>query len=37
VYAYALVTGQLADEIMKVEKEIERLFGVLDEDVFQMF
>ena len=37
LYAYALVTGQLADEIMKVEKEIEGLFGVLDEDVFQMY
>lgn len=37
VYAYALVTGQLADEIMKVEKEIEGLFGVLDEEVFQMY
>lgn len=37
VYAYALVTGQLADEIMKVEKEIEGLFGVLDENIFQMY
>ncbi|KFY11213.1 hypothetical protein V492_04579 [Pseudogymnoascus sp. VKM F-4246] len=31
LYAYALVTGQLAEEIEKVEKEIEGLFGVLDE------
>lgn len=31
LYAYALVTGQLAEEIEKVEKEIESLFGVLDE------
>lgn len=30
LYAYALVTGQLAEEIEKVEKEIEGLFGVLD-------
>jgi hypothetical protein len=37
VYAYALVTGQLAEEIMKIEKEIEELFGVLDEDVFKMY
>jgi hypothetical protein len=37
LYAYALVTGQLSDEIMKVEKEIEGLFGVLDEDMFQMY
>lgn len=37
LYAYALVTGQLADEITKVEKEIEELFGVLDEDLFQMY
>jgi hypothetical protein len=31
LYAYALVTGQLAEEIEKVEKEIEGLFGVLDD------
>lgn len=37
LYAYALVTGQLAEEIMKVEKEIEGLFGVLDEDLFRMY
>lgn len=37
VYTYALVTGQLADEIQRVEKEIEGLFGVLDEEVFQMY
>jgi hypothetical protein len=37
VYAYALVTAQLEDEIMKVETEIEGLFGVLNEDVFQMY
>jgi hypothetical protein len=37
LYAYALVTGQLAEEIMKVEKEVEGLFGVLDEDLFRMY
>lgn len=28
----ALVTGQLANEITQVSKEIEKLFGVLDEE-----
>lgn len=37
LYAYALVTGQLAEEIMKVEKEIEGLFGDLDEDLFDLY
>ncbi|KAI1389743.1 Fusaric acid resistance protein-like-domain-containing protein [Hypoxylon trugodes] len=32
LYAYALVTGQLAKELKVVEKEIENLFGRLDED-----
>lgn len=32
LYAYALVTGQLAKELKVVEKEIEKLFGRLDED-----
>lgn len=32
LYAFILVTGQLAEEIKKVELEIEDLFGVLDED-----
>jgi len=31
LYAYALVTGQLAEEIEKLEKEIKGLFGVLDD------
>lgn len=31
LYAFALVTGQLAEEIEKVEKEIEGLFGVMDD------
>jgi hypothetical protein len=37
LYAYALVTRQLAEEIIKVEKEIEGLFGILDEDLFRMY
>lgn len=32
LYAYALVTGQLAKELKVVEREIESLFGRLDED-----
>lgn len=32
LYAYALVTGQVAEELKVVAKEIEGLFGVLDED-----
>ena len=30
LYAYALVTGQVAEELKLIEKEIEGLFGVLD-------
>jgi hypothetical protein len=30
------VTGQLAEEIKKVEKEVEDLFGVLDEDMLKL-
>ncbi|KAI3326711.1 ribosomal protein L19 [Xylariaceae sp. AK1471] len=33
LYAYALVTGQVAKELKVVEKEVEALFGRLDEDV----
>ena len=33
LYAYTLVTGQLAEEIKRVEKEVEELFGVLDEEL----
>jgi hypothetical protein len=33
LYAYTLVTGQLAEEIKRVEREIEELFGVLDEEL----
>jgi hypothetical protein len=36
LYAYTLVTGQLAEEIKKVEKEVEDLFGVIDEDLFEL-
>ena len=36
IYAYTLVTGQLAHEIKKVEKQIEDLFGILDEDVLRL-
>lgn len=33
LYAYALVTGQVAEELKVVAKEIEGLFGVLREDM----
>lgn len=36
LYAYILVTGQLSEEIMRVEKEIEDLFGVMDEDLLKL-
>jgi hypothetical protein len=36
LYAYTLVTGQLAEEIRKVEREVEELFGVLDEDMLML-
>lgn len=32
LYAYALVTGQVAEELKIVRKEIESLFGVLNEE-----
>ena len=32
LYAYALVTGQLSRQIDAVGKEIEGLYGVLNED-----
>ncbi|RYP78456.1 hypothetical protein DL771_000641 [Monosporascus sp. 5C6A] len=32
LYAYALVTGQVAKELKVVEREVEGLFGRLDED-----
>lgn len=36
LYAFILVTGQLAEEIKKVEREVEDLFGVLDEEVLRL-
>jgi len=36
LYAYTLVTGQIAAEIKKIEKEIEALFGIVDEDLFEL-
>ncbi|RDL37545.1 Uncharacterized protein BP5553_04978 [Venustampulla echinocandica] len=36
LYAYALVTGQLAEEIERVERDIQYLFGVLDEDLLKL-
>lgn len=36
LYTYALVTGQLSNEIKEVLKEIEGLFGVLDKDVLKL-
>lgn len=32
----ALVTGQLSNEIREVVKEIESLFGTLDEDLLKL-
>ena len=36
LYAYTLVTGQIAEEIKRVEKEVEDLFGILDEEVLTL-
>jgi hypothetical protein len=36
LYAYILVTGQLAEEIGKVEREVEELFGVMDEELLKL-
>ena len=36
LYAYTLVTGQLALEISRVEKDVEDLFGVMDEDLLKL-
>ena len=33
--ALALVTGQLSKEIQEVTQTVERLFGVLDEDLLK--
>lgn len=32
LYTYILVTGQLAEEIIKVQREVEDLFGTMDEE-----
>lgn len=36
LYVYALVTAQLAKEISNVSAELERLYGVLDEDLLKL-
>lgn len=36
LYAYILVTGQLSEEISKVEKIVEELYGVMDEDMLKL-
>ncbi|OWP03630.1 hypothetical protein B2J93_3251 [Marssonina coronariae] len=36
IYAYILVTGQLAEELKRVETEIEDIFGVMDENLFRL-
>lgn len=36
LYAFILVTGQLAEEIGKVQREVEVLFGVLDEGTLEL-
>lgn len=32
LYAYALVTGQIADEIESVGRHLEKLYGVLNDE-----
>jgi hypothetical protein len=36
IFSYALATGQLAKEIQNVLKEVENLFGVLDEEALSL-
>jgi hypothetical protein len=36
LYAYTLVTGQLAEEIEKIQREVEDLFGVMDEESLKL-
>jgi hypothetical protein len=36
LYTYTLVTGLLQEEIRKVQKEVENLFGVMDEDALEL-
>jgi hypothetical protein len=35
-YAYALVTGQIAEEITIIGKGVDGLFGVLDEEMLRL-
>ncbi|KAH0029897.1 hypothetical protein KCU80_g12082, partial [Aureobasidium melanogenum] len=37
LYAYALVTGSLAQEIMGVSADLEELFGKLNEDNLALY
>ena len=36
LYTYALTTSQLSDEIKELLREIEGLFGVLEEDLLRL-
>jgi hypothetical protein len=36
LYAYILVTGQLAEEIKKVEQQVEEMLGVMDEEMLKL-
>ncbi|KAI4216744.1 MAG: hypothetical protein LQ351_000692 [Letrouitia transgressa] len=36
LYAYAMVTGHLGKQIEEIGKELERLFGILDEDALKL-
>jgi len=36
IYAYVLVTGQLADDLQEVIHEIETMFGTLDEESLKL-
>jgi len=36
LYSYTLVTGLLAAEIREVQKEMEDLFGVMDEEALKL-
>ncbi|CZT44109.1 related to Lactobacillus putative histidine protein kinase SppK [Rhynchosporium secalis] len=36
IYAFILVTGQLSEELKRVQREIENLFGVMDENLFKL-
>ena len=36
LYSHTLVTGLLAEEIRKIQKEMEDLFGVMDEETLKL-